>query len=410
MLKHRPSPDPNPSLTLEMNYATTFPNFFACLSRFSEHRRREDLPNPSSPNISALLARFGAASLLIASAGLGATYAWQTGAHHGVLLGSLLVLFALGLEALKPLSISYAFDAFRQWKLVQGAALTILGLVAVGYSLSAQLSLVSTSRFDVVAERLADTDKARKASERYDRSRLELLTLEPAKPKAELDEQILSLLAVAGTNNCEKIDGPVTQRLCPKVAALKIEASRAGRREKLEATMLEAEKEAAKVPAASSPDPAAAALVVYLALVGMVVDPTLLSNLIVLVAVVALEVGSALSLVMVRAVSPGSVNRQVQEVKAEVVQPPLSAPLVQVVHAEAKLVSEDAETAREDVKRRVLTHLKTSGGRVVGSQRGLAKLINADKTTMRRAINSLTMAGIVAMEATRNGTMLRLVS
>lgn len=39
-----------------------------------------------------------------------------------------------------------------------------------------------------------------------------------------------------------------------------------------------------------------------------------------------------------------------------------------------------------------------------------AKLIGANRSTMRRAMNSLVMAGIVAAEATRNGTVLRLVA
>lgn len=383
----------------------------ACRSLFSGHRARRDLTRASSHSLStSILAKFAAGALICASAGLGATFAWTSGAHHGPVLAALLVLFALGLEICKPLSISYAFDAFRNWRVVQGAALALLGLVAVTYSLTAELSMMTASRGDLVAERTAQADAATKASDRYDRAKIEWLSLPQTQSKFELDEKIAGLLLTPGLDSCKEINGPVTKRLCPELAALKTEAARAERREQLEATMQEAERDTATAPAAKVGDPGAAALSAYLALIGLIVDPKLLSNLLVLVGVVALEAGSALSLVMVRAVSPLTVSQLIPQVKTEVVQPPLPAPVVPVVHAEPKPVSEDTETAREEVKKRVLTHLKTSGGQVAGSQRGLSKLIGADKTTWRRAINSLTVAGIVAMEATRSGTALKLLS
>ena len=70
------------------------------------------LPAPSSaPSI---LAAIPAGCLVIASAGFGAVFAWQTGSTHGPLLGCLSVLMALGLEAAKPLAVTPSATARAQ--------------------------------------------------------------------------------------------------------------------------------------------------------------------------------------------------------------------------------------------------------------------------------------------------------
>ncbi|MEI9901809.1 MAG: hypothetical protein WDN31_18795 [Hyphomicrobium sp.] len=65
---------------------------------------------------------------------------------------------------------------------------------------------------------------------------------------------------------------------------------------------------------------------------------------------------------------------------------------------------------RDRVKAALVDHLKTKGGSVAQSERGLAALIGASRPTVRRAINGLAVAGIIAAEATRQGTLIRLVA
>ena len=80
--------------------------------------------------------------------------------------------------------------------------------------------------------------------------------------------------------------------------------------------------------------------------------------------------------------------------------------MVQVVHPEK---TDDAAT-REKVKAAILNQLEQRGGSLGKSERGIAALIGASRPTVRRAINGLVLAGLVAAEASRNGTMLRLIS
>ena len=70
----------------------------SCKGFFSEPNQINGFPPLSSRSALAThLAKFAAASLVAASAGLGAVYAWTVGSQHGVVLGALFVLFAVGL-------------------------------------------------------------------------------------------------------------------------------------------------------------------------------------------------------------------------------------------------------------------------------------------------------------------------
>ncbi|MEI9901810.1 MAG: hypothetical protein WDN31_18800 [Hyphomicrobium sp.] len=195
---------------------------------------------PSRPSLAAMLANLSAASLVAASAGLGAVYAFQTGSEHGAILGALFVVMAVGLELAKPLAVTAAFTSFRSWAVVRGAALALLAMVAITYSLSAELSLMAGTRGDVVAHREAalkastNTDaEVKRARDRYEMATKELATLPAARPTAELQAQIDGLLMTPGADGCTAINGKITQAICPQVAALKTEKARADRRAEL---------------------------------------------------------------------------------------------------------------------------------------------------------------------------------
>jgi GntR family transcriptional regulator len=80
--------------------------------------------------------------------------------------------------------------------------------------------------------------------------------------------------------------------------------------------------------------------------------------------------------------------------------------VVQVVHP----TKTDDAAIREKVKSAILNQLEQRGGSLAKSERGIAALIGTSRPTVRRAINGLVLAGLLAAEASRNGTMLRLTS
>jgi hypothetical protein len=127
-----------------------------------------------------LLVSAGAALLVIASAGFGILFAWQVGSKHDAVLGALSVAMALGLELSKPFAISSAFASLRQWRVITAAALALVGALAVGYSLQAELTFMSMTRGDLVAERASVRDAAQRADDRYKKAIADLDALKPS--------------------------------------------------------------------------------------------------------------------------------------------------------------------------------------------------------------------------------------
>jgi hypothetical protein len=116
----------------------------------------------------------------------------------------------------------------------------------------------------------------------------------------------------------------------------------------------------------------------------------------------ALELGAAFGVVLVRAVCSSSPIAPEAEVKTTTLER-------MVDHPEPPAAIDDAAT-RERVKVAILNQLEKRGGSAESSERGLAALIGASRTTVRRSIHGLVLAGVIAAEATRTGTMLRLVA
>ena len=103
-----------------------------------------------------------------------------------------------------------------------------------------------------------------------------------------------------------------------------------------------------------------------------------------LVPVLALEIGSALAAVLVQALGPGVVQR-------------------------ANSTGSKGPMTRKAVEKRLAKEVKRKG-QIPASERGLAALLgNVSKSTVRRSIHSLAAAGLVALEASHQGTVLRWV-
>lgn len=164
-------------------------------------------------------------------------------------------------------------------------------------------------RSDRIAVRAAESNVAISARDQYERAKLELDGLPSARPAAELQSLIDGVLIDPRASGCLAIDGKFTRENCPKVAEWRAELARSQRRGQLEQTIREAEAAMASGPVAKTADPGATALATYLAIFRVKIEPSLLTELLVLVAVLALELGSALSLVLVQAVSANAVVR-----------------------------------------------------------------------------------------------------
>src|SRR4029079_3676772 len=94
----------------------------------------------------------------------------------------------------KPFRIAAAFVAFRSSRICEGVAVALLGIVAISYSLSAELSLWASMRSDKIAVRAAESNVAISARDHYQRAKLELDGLTSRRPALELQSLIDGVL------------------------------------------------------------------------------------------------------------------------------------------------------------------------------------------------------------------------
>jgi uncharacterized membrane protein len=328
-----------------------------------------------------LLVSAAAALLVIASAGFGMLFAWQVGSKHDAVLGLLSVAMALGLELSKPFAISSAFASLRQWRVITAAALTLVGALAVGYSLQAELTFMSMTRGDLVAQRAGDRDAAQRAEERYRKAETDLAALKPT----------------GTTKNATTVY--------------------LDRRASLEAELHQAEQDRRAAPTVSYADPGAVALATYAGALGVKTDAEHLGLWMPLIGVLALEIGAAFSVVLVRSVNGQTV--------AQSQSPAIAGDTVaheQVAHVDNRKSGPPKRATKEKRRRRdddqdgpprrglsgLLDAVQANGGVINLSQRKLARQIGASRTTLQRALNDLAAAGAVMLETGKNGTRLAL--
>jgi hypothetical protein len=323
---------------------------------------------------------------VVASAGFGAVFGYRIGIEHSYLLAGLTVLFAVALEGIKPLAVSAAFQAFVSWQLVRGVSLGVLGIVAVAYSLTSELALTAASRGDLAAHRASEAFQARANRDRYQRAHQELSQLKPTRPLHELE----ALVAKTKGRDCGAENG--TGRWICQQSPYAAELGRAKRRQELEAITSSTETAAAPVKVA---DPGATSLATYLAALGITVPVDVIATWLNLVPVLALELGSALAMVLVTAVSQPRATSE--------------SPTVQVLQPVRPALPAALATERARVASQIVSHLKQHGS-LSSSHRNLAKLIGADRNTVGRAIRDLAAAGVVAHASSKVGTVLRLVA
>jgi hypothetical protein len=264
---------------------------------------------------------------------------------------------------------------------IEGIALAGLGVVAVAYSVTSELALMSASHGDLAAERLRASETGNIARDRYANAKAELARLAPSRTILEVEALIGAFKPI-----CRTVRG---EPICNKPVPLIAELARAKRRRELEAELEDAGARVASGPTVTVADPGASALVTYLSVLGISASPDLVAQWLNLVPVLALELGSALAGVLVASVS----HRRVKPVE--------STPL---------LLSPPTAVERDTVSQGILRQLQANGGSMRDTHRSLAQKLGADRNTVSRALNSLAVSGVIAVATSkRHGSVLRLI-
>lgn len=368
-----------------------------------------------------LLGLAGAILLISSSAALGAYFGYSVGSHQHVAIGVVFAAAALGGEILKPLAVVGALEALRGREFLRGLLCAVLALVCVAYSFTAELSLAAGGRSDAASTRQLSAETLIAARDRRTRAQRELEGLPPARSPAEVAPLIARHKATPGANGCTGApDGPVSRRACGEVLALQAEAARHGRRTHLEGEIARADSAlAGRAGAIGEADPLASALAAYLSGLGRPTEPGHLAPWLALIPVLFLELGSALSLAMMRGrPAPGGSS-------AQPIAPTGPVPSIPIVPAPAQMIpapkvaddtpcpgpEDDARGPRGGRRLGTIVDvLKAKGGRLEGGQRGIARVLGLSKTRANELLHELARLGQVRLATGPSGTVVELAA
>ena len=240
---------------------------------------------------------FASAIFLSASGATNLLYGWQKGSDlatscvwAAVSLG-VSILFALSWPALLR-----SIDA-KQW--ARAAMIGIGLLLSGGYSITAALGSASGGRTNAAAiESAAASDRARAQAE-YDGAKGELAKLQPSRPLAEMQA-----LVDAARPRCRIIvESGRRETQCAKPADLTAELGRSQRRAELELRVESASAKLERARPTKQANSDTAALVGYLDAVGITATAETVNRWLVILSVLAIEMGGGLSLAVGMALS-----------------------------------------------------------------------------------------------------------
>ena len=342
-------------------------------------------------NATVVIASISSIMAITASVGFTGYFSFKIGIEHSIFLATLSVMFAVSLDLMKPLALHSAFNFLTSLHFIKGLLCLTLAFVAVIYSLTSGISLLSMTRGDLIAKRESAININKASQETYERWKQQLKQLPASRSIGELKVKITKIESLPGIlingKPCGGVyNGIITKTNCPNRSKLLAELAREKNREKLEELITDYQKKQSKVINVKHSDPGSESLaLILMSLFGLKIDPRTISSWLPIIGVLGLELASSLSVVLVKSFNGSS--RAVQ-----VVQPPK--------HLDQK----------DRVGGEIINELVKNNGSVSESERGLAKRFKTSKATIRRAIETLTDSGTISAIASRNGTKLSLLA
>jgi hypothetical protein len=352
--------------------------------------------------------------LILALSGLGAVFAWTTGLERGVIVASLLVLMAVGLEIAKPLAVREGFAALGRWHFGRAGLLSALALAAILYSLISELALISMARSDLAATREASGRPIAVAQRQVADATSELATL-TTKPMSTVGELEAAKSALTSdriwrrTHQCTEATRSDSVAFCNRVAEVNGDVSRALRIAELRATISDAQKVLASsgLVTVKAADPGSEALATYLGLLGVALPSGVIGQWLLLVPVFALEIGSACALLLVPPVAsvPATLDTETLEKNTGVAATNTDRTLVSPLPSEKpeSQPGQTPDTTGHSVRERLITRLKVAGGGLAQSTRELAFSLGCSKSAFGEVLAKLESEGVLVRVAASHG-------
>jgi hypothetical protein len=373
-------------------------------------------PTPLGAVWPARLAYVAAALFTAASGGTNLVYGWNKGAD----LSSSFVWSAVSVGVSIVFALSWPallrnIDA-KQWS---RASVALIAMVVTGaYSISAALGSAMGGRSNAASMETAISDARARAQTAYEGARNELSGLKPSRSVAELE----TLLAAAKPVCRIVVQLGERQTVCSPPVALVAELGRAKRRAELETKMEKASAELTRIAPARLANSDAVVLASYVAALGVALDPDTANRLLSLLAVLVIECGGGLALAVGLSLSERPEPRSSVRLFAEHARPRVSVFSGNTAHlngggvrtppgrsANAGVFAAVRDCSRNAVRQRLVEALRERGGPIQTSIRRLALHLGTTPTTLHTVTRELLAAGVVAIDAGRQGSVFRLL-
>lgn len=244
-----------------------------------------------------------------------------------------LVAASVGADLLKctaPLAIAAAFARFD---LIRVAGASLLFLAALAFSTTNAITFAHGTRDAQTATRSADADAYQRAKQALDEAERDFAAIPAGRSAAEV-QTALDLRPIPAdtwrkTSGCQDVTKEASRQLCGPVFALRAELATAQHRDELAAAVTTARVALDKLPAPIEADPAASAIAAYLAPFGITVEPEAVSPWLSALAVLIVELGSALGLLVATALTARPA-RMPQSITAEPAKAVSASPALQI--------------------------------------------------------------------------------
>lgn len=373
--------------------------------------RKQNFRLPTLPQAAAILAGL---TFTAASAATNLTYAIAKTAvpHEQAIWGAV----AVAASVVLALSPSGFIKSARNREI--GAAITCLiaALIFGTFSVVAALGSATGGRM-VASLDAGDATTARaQAVTSIETKSKELAALAPTRTLQEIDADVARLEGSRrDLNDCYGWLPDIKARaVCVDIQAAKAEGGRAQRRSEIEGEIAKARATIAAQPAKSTvANTDALALQGFASALGWTVTTDTLNRLLVLVSVLAIELGGGLAFAVAgslgRASTATAADKACQpETQRTDDQTPLDAGGLdggKGVNARPTIL-----TVADDLGGRLLALVETQGGSVLGSTRKFGSALGASHTAVATALEGLEAAGRIVVESGKHGTVVRLVA
>lgn len=297
-----------------------------------------------------------AAIFIGCSAAQSIVHSYSLGMRSSELAAMILASGALAGALMQPVAFAASWEAFRNGLTGRGLAALALGLACFAYAGLSALSFSAGARDTATASRTAAAAPGASVQAILVAAATELQTLAAAAP-----------------------------------ADRKTEAKRSERRKELEATLREAGKTAAAVPAIGAADPAASALAAYATAAGFPIEERKLAPWLALAMALFVEAGAGLSLIVLGAIGPWTMAER----------PAAETPAI------SKALAGRKRTAPLE---RIVKGIEAAGGQLEGSLASIGKRLGTSRSSAHRGLNELAALGLVTLASSPLGTVVAIKS